>query len=279
MQDNKPEKLKPEKTTMGALGATLPIGILAPGGNLSKTFANRPWRMKEEREIGDLREKNAEANMGQYVTMVLSIMLTEVGQHKFDSMKEHERRMVIAQMFLPDVFYMYMYLRRVSVGSKLEFEPRCPNCAKTFPFFGALDTLEVTTVNDFKSSQWHYDLTTPIEIRGKPVTGFLMGPPRWNAFESVNSSGGINSRLNTAAVKFSMIRAAIYLVDGLGEVALADHELDELTKKDLEIMSRKIDLETVGPNMVLEGECPACSRAFKLPIEWASEDFFAASGQ
>lgn len=273
-------EIPPSRTViLSELGPTLPIGILGQDGKtLQKDFSYRPWRMKEEREIGSLREKNPQANMGQYVAMKLAVMVKKVGPHNFDDLtKESDKRVIIGQMFMPDVFYLYLYLRRSSVGKTLETRPTCPNCSHTFDYYGDLDSLEVKVVDDLESSKWTYDLEVPITIRKQPVSQLVMGPPRWNAFESM--PGGTNSWLNTGSAKSSMILASIYSVEHHGEVVLAEHEIEDLCKRDLEILSRQIDLRSPGPKMTLDVVCPKCSSEFNRAIEWASEDFFSISGQ
>ena len=265
------------KTTLEAQGPRLPLGTVA-GEGLSKELAVRPWRMKEERELGALRDANQNANMAEYVSMVLSAMCTKIGSHELDDpkMKPEQKRLAIGQMFTPDVFYAYVYLRTQALGPELALNVTCPRCAQKVPKFVAdLSSVEVTTADTLGEACWEYHLLNPITVRGKKVGTFVLGPTRWNALEMMKGAG-------IGMAKPAMIKASIHAVgskeDG-EQVVLTETDLDELTKRDIEAMTSQIDNHSLGPNMAVEGKCPSCSFDFKLPIDWGYDSFFGDSSQ
>jgi len=188
-----------------------------------------------------------------------------------------ERRVVISMMTMPDVLYAYAWLRRESVGSEVKFDPRCPGCGHDFVFVADLDSMEVKVVSELKLALWEYELKVPITIRNKEVKKLTFGPARWNAVEALGNTG--ISELDVGATKSGIILGSIHSVDGIGEMPLAEHELNDMVKYDIERLSFLVDEKAIGPDLSLEGECPRqrCGRKFKMPIPWTTDDFFAVS--
>jgi len=263
-------------------GPRLPLGLVTTDGSYAKDIAVRRWRMAEERELGDLRDKNRDANVAQFVGMVLATMCTQVGQHKFEGMKPEERRIHISQMFMGDVFYAYVWLRMQALGNELHLNLRCPNCGFKFPFTADLETVEVDVCEKLGDSLWEYKLREPFSIRGKEVTDLLMGPARWTSLENMQGVGG----LNTGAAKASVILGSIHGIanwkDKEGkpqQVALAESELDEMGKRDIEAITNRVDEHAIGPNMSVEGNCQRCRYQYKLAIDWGYDNFFGDSSR
>ena len=59
-----------------------------------------------------------------------------------------------------------------------------------------------------------------------------------------------------------------------GPVALADHELDEMSKRDVEGIAAGFEAHTCGPDMTLEGNCPKCASPFEVVMDWGYDNFF-----
>lgn len=262
-------------TTLAAQGPQLPVGIADSAGSLVKDIAVRPWRMKEEREIGDLRDKNRDGNMFQYVSMVLATLATKLGPYDFDKMKPEERRVVIAGMTMPDVFYAYVWLRLQALGPDFDLRIVCPSCRKKSEITADLNTIEVRAVAKIDDASWPYTVAIPFTIRGKQANTLMFGPPRWTALENAPK----DERLNTGAVKALVIRSSIVGVNTDGQVQLADSELDEMSKRDLEKITKLTDDKSIGPIMQLDCKCPNCTAPVKTPIDWNYDSFFAASSK
>src|SRR5690606_4766215 len=102
------------KTTLAELGACLPVGIQAPEG-IVRGFSSRPWKTKDEKEIGKRRKANE--SPGSLVNLILSYMLSSLGPHEWpeppvDEKKRAEREFILSRLFMGDVLYMFIWLRR-----------------------------------------------------------------------------------------------------------------------------------------------------------------------
>lgn len=254
-------------------GAVLPLGV-----NNARDLVLRPWRMKEEKELGELREKNRDSNMATYISQVLGTMYIKLGPHNFEAMKLEERRVHISSMFMADIFYAYIWLRLNALGSDLELKIACPMCGKKSQISADLGTVDVRHVPDVAKSLWEYVLKNPINIRGKLVKSLVMGPSRWNAIENIPAGNS----LNAGSAKAAMFRGSIVGLNGTEEPALlGDTELDELTKIDIERLTAQLDSKAVGPMMALEHECQnnRCKNNVKMPIDWNYDSFFSSSSR
>lgn len=270
---------EPKKPTIADLGPRLPLGVEDGNGKIYKDIAVRRWRMKEERELGELRDSNKDATVFQYVSMVLATMLTKCGQYDFDdeALKFEQKRLIIGQMIMGDVFYAYVWLRIKSLGPDLGLKVRCSKCTKPIEGFNAdLNSVDVVTAESMEDACWEYNLRDPFQARGQQIQQLVIGPPRWNSLEMLEGIGGIGK------AKPAVIRASVF---GLGsketadQIVATDAELDEMSKMDIELLTNEINDRTVGPNMVVEGKCPYCQFTFNLPIDWGYDSFFAVSSQ
>jgi len=275
---NSVEESLVKTTTLGELGFNLPLGIPDGGGGLVRSFALRPWRFKEEKELAELIEQNPDATLAQYVSMVVATLCSSIGPHDFSQMKWEEKLIVIGQMWMGDVFFIYITLRKEAIGNVISLAPKCPGCGRNFNFDGHLDSINVLTTESVSNAQWEYKLNTPIEMRGKTVGSFTLGPPRWNTLEMMTDD---NSVLNVGA-KLDMIRGSIHAVDSFDQqIVVIESDLDELTKKDMETISAEIDEKVVGPDMFVETKCPniRCRNEIKQLIDWRYQHFFGVSSR
>lgn len=276
------ENEKVKKVLLGELGMNMPLGISTEQG-IIKSFAFRPWRFKEEKKLAELVEKKNNTNLAEYVSIILSTMCTQVGPHNFENLKWEEKLAIISQMWMGDVFYIYIMLRKEAIGKELELEPICPTCGTTFNFIGDLETVEVSVVEEMDDALWKYVLRNPFNIRKKRIESLILGPPRWNEIEMLKDNDSV---LNVGA-KMTMIKGSIHSIDELeGQHILLENELDEMTKIDIETISSQIDSFTIGPNMFLEGECPKknclsrkSGKKFRQEIDWRYESFFGISSR
>lgn len=269
-------------TTMEELGAVMPCGI-TPAGATSpiKAFEIKKWRMKEERELGALRDKNR-STVGTHIATVISTMCTKIGPYDFTQLSPAEKALHISQMVVGDVFYIYAWLRAKSLGPKLKLEIKCPSCGHKFKYMADLNTLEISVVDNVEETQWEYKLEESFQIRGKDVTKLVMEAPRWITMEGMKDIG--NS--DVGAVKANLISGSIIAItdwpDTNGQptkVALSSEEIDDMSKIDIETIAEQIDEHTVGPNMSINDECPKCHGNYIMPINWTYDSFFGSSGR
>jgi len=260
-------------TTLGELGPQLPVGFNV-GGTLVKDLKTRPWKTKDERELSKL--KKPKMSMATYIAIVLGQMCSKFGPHEFNQdTKMGERQLAVAQAYMGDVFYAYMYLRTQVIGSELKMTITCPTdgCGN-FGFVGDLNSTEVSRIDSLEQLDWFQDLRDPIELRKQTITKFRLRAPRWNTLVS-------HSKDDTMTMSMGKIMAAQGSIVGLNEdpseIALTDSEFDELSKYDLERIAGRVNDEFVGPKMVVEGNCPKCEREFAAPIDWSYDRFFTTS--
>ncbi len=269
--------------TLKEQGPRLPLGIVdAQTGNFTRDIAIRRWRMAEERALGELRDRKRDSNVSQFVGAVLSVMCTRLGPHNFETMKEAERELAISQMYIGDVFYTYLWLRVQTLGPQLGLNLTCPACRHKHPMTVDLETTEISCAGTPESATWTYDLMEPFNTRQRPIETLTLGPARWNALETM----GGNSGLNTGAAKASIIAGSIVNVanwttkEGVPEtIMLADTELDEMGKRDVERLTREIDERALGPDMSIEGACPRCRYQYRMAMDWGYDSFFGDSSR
>lgn len=270
------------KTTLGEWGDKLPIGILDSNGQLHKNIVTKPWRTKDERELGN--KIGPSAQLVEHVPIIVANMCSQIGPHKMDELDDANKSLVVSTMYLADVFYAYTLLRVKTMGERLHLKINCPRagCDSEFPYAGDLKSIEVNAVEEIDDILWRYDLEQPITMRHQLVTHFKMAYPKWGQLAHAHGN------TNAAEVKAIAIQAAIIgLNDSQDPVALTMHELDELSRPDFEGIQEGIDRNFLGPKMGLEGKCrpEVCTRfkkggfEFKMPINWAYKDFFGASSR
>jgi hypothetical protein len=273
---------KIKQISMEELGQSMPMGIQIGDGIPVKSFATREWRMKEERELGALRDQQRGHSIGQFVATILSTMCTHIGPYDFEKLKTVEKLIHISQMFVGDVFYVYTWLRIVSLGHNLKLDIKCPSCSNKFKFNANLNTLDIGTAEKFEDTCWNYKLRKPFVIRNKEVTEFLMGPPRWIALEGLKDIGSMDTGSAKAGMILGSIIAISNWLDVNGkptQVALAINEIDEMCKADIESITAEMDDNAIGPNMSIEGNCPKCHSNYVMPIDWSFDSFFGSSGR
>ena len=271
-----PPKIK--SSTLEEYGPRLCIGVADPAGDLQKAMETRTWRMKEERELGRLRDQQAEeggANMAAYISMVLASLCPGLAGKTMTA--SDMDRVTIGAMFMPDVFHAYCWLRFKTLGRHLPMKLKSPYTKKEFEWTADLGTVIIRSVEKVEDAFWKYELENPIEIRGKTVRSMLLGPPRWNSIEMLDPGTG------QGMAKSEIIHASIYECPDVqeGPVALSPSELDNMTKPDIESLAKGINDNGIGPRMVLDVEDPTLStkRTFEAPLDWSWDSFFGSSSR
>jgi hypothetical protein len=265
-------------TTIGERGNYLPIGFKEPNGGLARAFSFRRWTMKQEKELGEVREKLNKASLPEYVMAILGLMTTNIGSIDIQSMKDAERQLVFGQMFMADVLYMYICLRLQALGNELDIELKCPSCGAKQTFTADVGSIDVRHIERPEMSCFVHTLRDPIRIRNKEVTKFQLGHSRWGALVT----GGIS---NVSEAKSTIIAGSVIGIND--EITdIMESELDDISKKDLEDLVQKINKAAVGPDMSVEGSCSAtlkngkpCKAEFKSQIDWGYDSFFAGSSR
>jgi hypothetical protein len=275
------------KTTLGELGSKLPVGTPDPAtSGLIKDISRRRWNLGLEKKLGKAREKMKTGNIAKFATLVLAGVCEQIGGLKIKEWNpknkgDHDKALIqIGNMYMCDALYAYVWLRHDVIGREVDLTLTCPVCSHKMAFKADLETLEVNVADNPDDILWQYDLKHPITLRGQKCTGFKLGPIRWNSIE--NSQKG--SLLDMGGTKSEMIWSAIVEPlghDKLAGVSVAEHELEELDKWDLEKLSGLIDVNSPGPDMAIEATCPRgpCGHSFRTPIDWMYDSFFGISGR
>jgi hypothetical protein len=274
------------KTTLAERGPLLPIGILGHDGKRHQDIAVRPWRMKEERALGRRREQNTEAgdNFGKYVSVVLSMMCTKLGTNDWSEMKTDntsDRELVVSQMWMPDVFYAYCWLRLASLKPTIPMTLISPHAPGTkFDFEADIRTLEVVVPSSLDACMWEYTLNDPITLRSKRVTKLVLGPQRWSTVERIDDTSMGTAKATVIASSIHQLPGAF--VDAGGrpvDVMILDDELDEMSKLDLETLTDEINKRGVGPILKVDAVCPKTKKPFEAAIDWRFDRFFGIGSQ
>lgn len=269
--------VKTKRITLAELGPRLPFGIRGQDGTLHKAIECKVWTGVEERAVGDMRAGSRES--ADFPSKLLAFMLTQVGPHDFETMKEAQRRVVLSQMYLGDALYAYFWLRVKCRGPKLPMDLQCPFCSFAIPYEADLNTLEVRTAEDEADLEWVYQLQHPIEIRGKPAAAFNVGPTRWATMEQATKAAAETGRYNSAGAKMDIIQGSIRGVVDREEMALIPRELDPMLKNDIEELSDLIDEHEIGPDVSVSEKCPRCQRKFRISLDWSYDNFFEGSSR
>lgn len=267
------------KTNLKDLQNVLPIGVFSQG-TFCKEFSLRPWRMKEERQIGQIRERGEVLNMSKFVSELLALMITKVGNIDFENKSYEERRLFVNQMYLSDVLYVYVFLRYQALGPDLYLDIICPTCKKKFTFKADLETLDIMVYEDINDSS---ELVEIVELqRGVEISGELrkqlrLRPNSWNAMESLKAATSANDgELKAELFKDSVIG---YSDDGdaLPQFIFNDEILDTLWKADIEEIKAHLEKVNAGASMIINGRCPECREEFFKGLDWNYDPFFAHS--
>jgi hypothetical protein len=199
-------------------------------------------------------------------------MLSRFGDIDFENIKDQERHNTISQAFMANVYYSYVYLRREALGPDINMQIRCPACHKLQKSIqGNLDTLEVSTAESLADAEWRYTLLDPLSIRGGVVKMLRMGPAKWFSIERLPAQRG----LNFGVAKAALIQGSLLGTDSERTV-LTEDDLDGLSKRDLENLTRLMDKYHVGPNMAVEVTCP-CGEEIRSSLDWSYDSFFSTS--
>lgn len=269
---------KPKETTLGEYGPQLPCGTVDPvSGKLIKAIDFRSWNLRREKQLGKLKTSSAADSVMKFTTTVLTVMCSQLGGLKPDPVsgmrpKEFAKlRLQTAALFLMDVLYAYVYLRREVMGPELVFNAQCPSCRQPAAVSADLDTTTVSYVDDIAETYWTYKLIDSIKVRGKEIAHLKMGPPRWSVLENTDASG-----IDFGGQKADLILGSVIEAGELGQVALIETDLDDLTKRDVEGLAAELDDHLVGPDMRVEYTCEKCFSQSRIPLDWSYESFFAS---
>ena len=261
-------------------GPRLPVGIKQADGSVARDIAIRDWVMAQERELGERRKAMAEDkdNMARYVSSVIGVMCPSLGGHDFTKLDQIQREILVGQMTVPDVMFAYVLIRIEAMGEELDLTLTSPYSGKEFEWTGDLNTVMIKSPDTPDDALWGYELKRPFSVRGKNVTKITMGPQLWNMVEALNPGTSTDATTKAAAIKGAIHRLPEVSDD---PIVLVETDLDGMHKRDIEALSRRIDLNGMGPIMVLEVKDPTVptDKKFLTAIDWRYDNFFGDSSR
>jgi hypothetical protein len=259
------------------LGQNLPVGMIS-GDHYERSFATRPFRLKEEKQIGEFRGRARGLTAGRLVSEILATMCTHIGTADFNSMKHNERLLHISRMYLMDVLYVYFYLRINALGGEIPISIVCPSCRHPFNVKTDLNDLDVRVLEDGTQVDlsFDYELRDGIEIRGKEGKVLTVGFIPWQAMDVPDLEG--ESGLNPANRDAALLKAGIQKVNG-EPITMLDTDVDNLTLYDKAGLMDTMTEAILGPVLMVEATCPRCTQLAFQPIDWSYDSFFKRSSR
>jgi hypothetical protein len=262
--------------TMAEWGKQLPIGI-EEGSNLNKDFDIVPLSWKLEREIGRFWEsRRSNLTISDYIGGILAHTVTRLGSSDFKKHRIDKRVLIFNQMFAGDVFYIYGYLRLISIGKDLRLDKvKCPHCNSEFEFTADLSSIEVVPRINLESLRKTLELRDGFEMAGELRKTLVIKPMIWNLMSVQLESG-----FNQAEVFSDAFINSIDEIDGVPKgVMITEKQVSQLTKYDMSLIEEQIDKTTGGPRWEVEGKCTKCNGDFFSTIDWSYGNFFALSSR
>ncbi len=254
------------KSTLGKLKNHLPIEVKS---KKDQSFTFIDWGMDEEKIVSRLKEKNP--SMGRFISRVLVEMVETLHGEDFRTLDKKERNLIINQLPMGSVLYMYLYLRYDQLDEEISLNFDCPYCQSgATNIIANLEDMDVDTkVGDY-DELLEYKLKKPITLdEGKQLIDTLhIEIGKWDIMESADRL----SNQDEATMKEHTYRRSL-VVKGDNPVSI-DKVLKKLRKKDIEKISGKISEHNAGPSVTAEVKCPKCDREHTHTIDWRYESFF-----
>jgi hypothetical protein len=263
--------------SLAQCGKRLPIGIPNfEAGTLEKRFDVIPLTWPIERAIGrSWSKKRSGMSMGDYIGTILAYTVTQLGDLDMSKLKFNDRLAKLESMYSADVFYMYAYLRVVSMGNELRLNAlNCvsSSCGHKFNYVADVSTLSVLEINNVKDLEKQIVLKDGMTIAGSVRNKFVIQPQKW---ESLGFSGtDVTEQEIFERIAISSIVEVIGMPRG---VVLCDVDFAKLSKPDIETLREELDKFVAGPRWVIEGKCPKCNETFFFEVDWMYQNFFSNS--
>lgn len=261
-------------TTLDEQGPNLPVGMVIDGKR-SRLFRLRPFKLKQEKALSKLKDAKG-IGAGEFVRDALSLMVQTIGPHSFDGMKDGERQLMINSLSMPDVLYLYMYLRHEAMGQepvRMNIMCRNPKCGIQFEWYGDLGSMDVKVVPDdcLDTSRW-YELRDGIALRGERRTKLKLDLIKWDMFCRAEFS-------KDGVAQMMAVVGSVVGYDGFKDptLILGVDDLDDMTRFDSAGIIADIEVHTPGPQLDIVPECPNCKAVSRMMLDWSWDNFFSRS--
>lgn len=283
--NSKPELFS--KTTLGDLGAKLPVYRLdskkLPITDLSFSF--HTWDMEMEEKLSERAEKSK--SVGLFINEMMCMLLDQFCGQDFQALDSSNKTLMMNQLDMPNMMYLYIYLRVEVLGSDYRLNLTCPaaRCGKEIKDYVVnLEGVDVHTKEfDYEAGvpihhrTVKYELVRPITLNDKIITAFEYDVSKWDYMERSDSKDGSTA----GSLKKFMLKSSI---SGFfaGEEKIQGYldpkaVMQKMQKVDIEKSIRLITENNAGPTPVLEGECPHCQVKWSKVLDWSYRSFFDSS--
>ena len=262
-------------TTLHDLGPTVPI----PYKDSCPEFSFKPWRMAEEKAVGQLKKKNK--HLGKFVREVFDLMLDKFNGNTWADVPANDRKLYLNQMPMGSIFYMYMYLRYDALGDEIKIQRiKCPSCGTEIKeFVGDLNSLEVKTQTIEDPKTVDYELKRPFTLGEVEIKAIRLSYTPWDCMEKINTEMAGNAALLRESMLLSSFHGVVAEPGGYLETLDRAKILSMLTKRDIEGVYNALDAHNGGPVLGLSMSCTACDFEWDAPLDWSWDYFFSNSSQ
>ena len=262
-------------------GRKLPIGIIetTPDGTkkLVKDFNVVKLDWKKEREVSSTWKeisKNAESSILDYILCVLACTVESIGGIDFKKHSVERRMYILGEMYSGDVFYMYAYLRVMSIGPEFHFENvRCPSCNNVIVDYPAdLSSLEVVAQSEIERITQTVTLRDGFRLGGEIRKKITLQPASFRVLAK--------AKFDDDAQFFSdVFQSTCVNIDGVDGGVLTEEEIEQMSPYDLALVRSKNDWLAGGIDWSIDVVCPKCKSEFNRIIDWRYGNFFSLSSR
>lgn len=258
-----------KKITLNELGTHLPIPM---EGKKTNEFSFKTWGLTEEKEIGEIKRKTQ--YMGPFINEVLSLMLDSCCGEDFSKMELPQRKLLLHQMPMMNVLYMWIYLRYDQLDEMIRLDVGCPGCGRMNKNFVAnLGGLDVECPEDEDKRIADYKLRKSFKIELEEIEILKISRTPWGAMDNADDE----TTTNQGKLMELMFRNSIVGTNDEEGYVDFDKISNGLRKRDIEFLSNDIQKHNAGPSLAVEGKCEFCPTKFYRQIDWSYDSFFGSS--
>lgn len=256
--------------TLGEYKNNLPIGIDKDSND--KSFSFRSWGLNEEKEISEMKQKSD--NMGTFVNKILCFMLKDLAGSNFIEKSENEKLIMLNQMKLMDVLYLYIYLRFDQLDECLRMDVTCPTCGKlNKDFIADLKGLDISVIEANDDEKISYELKKKFTINETDIKIINFKRTPWDAMEKATDDiFGNSGKMMELIFNYSITG-----INNQSDFIDLSDILKGIRKKDFEKLSNKMNQHNAGPKLQISDNCKFCKKVFFQQLNWSYDDFFGSS--
>lgn len=268
MEDKKDKKDK-SVILLSELGNNLPIEVV---DKPSQEFTFRNWTMKEEKEIAGLKKKKR--TMGKFVPAVLSHMLLTLNGESFEDLNKNQKILALSQASIPNMMYLWVYLRIEALGDIVQMDVDCPKCEQTNKNSKfSLYQMDINVKKKDDPQTVKYNLIKPFNYGNEKVESLMISVTKWNAMQKANEKVSTNEGL----MEELMFEHSIIEINDKKEFFEKKQLIQNLSKRDIAGLSKAITDHNGGPSVNLTNNCEFCGEKYFQLINWNYDHFFGIS--